>query len=145
MGVGKRVRVTDGAGATVQGRVVQVGPSWIDLGPAGRFDAASVQSIDVSDPLWNGAILGYLTGAVAAGALVMYTCLECTFKEQGVSKEQGVMGYSLMAIGAAVGAEIDRNLRRHAYRRMEQLISPRVEWRPVAGNNRRGVQVSLRF
>jgi hypothetical protein len=139
LSVGKKVRLTDRAGTTVKGRVSHVGLSSLDLGKAGRFDAAAVEQIEVSDPLWNGAIFGYLIGGVAATAVVFATCFECTFKQQDV------IGYGFIAAGVAAGVAIDLNAMRKAYHRSNQNDAPRVEWQPIVGRIRQGMQVSVRF
>jgi hypothetical protein len=137
--VGKKVRVTDRAGAIVTGRVAQRELSSIDLGPAGRFDAAAVERIDVIDPLWNGAIVGYFLGGVVGSFVVFATCFECSFKEQDI------IAYSFMAAGAGVGVGVDGKRMRNVYRRLNLPGSAHVEWQPVIGKSRQGLQVSFRF
>jgi hypothetical protein len=55
------------------------------------------------------------------------------------------VGSRVQLTGDAGGAAIDAGNRRQAYRRTDQRHSSRVEWRPMIGNNQKGVQASLRF
>jgi len=135
---GYPVYVTDSTGRRIKGDIAGLSQSAIDLGKLGRFEAASVRRIDVIDPVWNGAVLGAgLLGAPLSVVLFTYNyCEDCSTLPHVVGR---------FAIGAVVGALIDRSVIRLAYRAPEPRASPRVAWRPVFDNNRKGLHLSLRF
>ena len=70
---GERIRVTDGAGRELQGRLIDLSPSTLSLRTAGvRHD---LQEADVAvirrrqrDGLGNGALVGFLSGAAVSAA-----------------------------------------------------------------------------
>lgn len=135
---GYPVYVTDSTGRRIKGEIAGLSQSAIDLGKLGRFEAASVRRIDVIDDVWNGALLG----AFLIGYPLALVHLDRTWECDDCSVLPSVGGY---AIGAVVGALIDRRVNRLAYRAPEPRASPRVAWRPVFDNNRKGLHLALRF
>lgn len=135
---GHSVYVTNSTGQRIKGEVAGLSQSAIDLGKQGRFEAASVRRIEVIDSVWNGGVLGtFLLGYPLALAYLNRTweCDDCS--------ELPFVG--AFAIGAVVGALIDRRINRLAYRAPEPGASPRVVWRPVFDHNRKGLLLSLSF
>jgi len=130
---GYPVYVTDSTGRRIKGAIAGLSQSAIDLGKLGRFEAASVRRIDVIDPVWNGAVLGaaLLGGQLSVVLWARTACDDCT----------SAVGASV-AIGAVVGALIDRSVMRLAYRAPEPRASPRVAWRPVFDDNRKGLHLA---
>jgi hypothetical protein len=142
LAVGTRVQVTNDAGARVQGKVVHLSSSSIDLGAPGRFDVASVRQIDVRDGVWEGVAMGAVASLIPALFVTLGECLHDACSGFGMLSSQG---WAVVGAGAVVGAAIDAGHTRRAYRRTDQQYSSRVQWRPVIGNHQRGVQVALQF
>ena len=70
---GERIRVTDGAGRELRGRLIDLSPSTLSLRVAGvrhdlREAAVAVIRRQRRDRLGNGALVGFLSGA--AGVFV---------------------------------------------------------------------------
>lgn len=135
---GYPVYVTNSTGRRIKGEIAGLSQSAIDLGKLGRFEAASVRRIEVIDPVWDGAVLG----AILLGYPLALVHVDRTYNCDDCSDLPGLGGY---AIGAVVGALIDRRVNRVAYRAPESRASPRVAWGPVFDNNRKGLHLSLRF
>lgn len=135
---GYPVYVTNSTGQRIKGEIAGLSQSAIDLGKLGRFEVASVRRIEVIDPVWDGAVLG----AVLLGLPLSVVHVNRTWECDDCSDLPGLGGY---AIGAVVGALIDRRINRLAYRAPEPGASPRVAWRPVFDNNRKGLHLSLSF
>ena len=142
LAVGNRVEVTRESGARVRGTVTHLSASSLDLGASSRFDVASVRRIDVRDGVWEGIAMGVVASLVPAVFVTLADCVNDACSGFGMFSSHG---WAVVGAGAAAGAAIDARNTRQAYRRTDQRNSPRVEWTPVVGNNRRGVQVSLEF
>lgn len=135
---GYPVEVRDSTGRKIRGQVTALSDTMIELGTAGRFDAASINRIDVIDPIRSGAYGGAPFG-ILLGIVFWATIPDC---EDMCGELPSLAGG--IAIGAVTGALIDAKTRRSAYRRPEGQ-SPRVEWGPLIDSKRKGVHVSLRF
>ena len=142
LAVGNRVEVTGESGARVRGTVSQLSASSLDLGALGRFDVASVRRIDVKDGVWEGIAMGAVVSLLPAGFVTFADCVNDACSGFGMLS---LRGWAVVAAGAAAGAAIDAGNTRHAYRRTDQGNARRVEFTPVIGNNRRGVQLSVQF
>jgi hypothetical protein len=116
--------------------------SSLDLGGAGRFDVASVRRIDARDRVWNGIAAGAVASLLPAAFVSFADCLNDACSGFWILPYRG---WAVVAAGAAVGAAIDAGKTRLAYRRTDQRNASRVEWTPVIGNTRRGVQLSVQF
>lgn len=135
---GYPVYVTNSTGRRIKGEVAGLSQSAIDLGKLGRFEVASVRRIEVIDPAWNGAV----SGAFLIGLPLTLVWVDRTFECYDCSELPVLGGF---ALGAVVGALIDRRINRVAYRAPDPGASPRVVWRPVFDNNRKGLYLSLCF
>ena len=139
---GHVVYLTDGKGQRTEGRVTGVSATWIELGPSGRFDAATVHGIQVKDSIGNGVFYGMLYSLVPAGLLSMDQCQESCSALGALSAG----GWGVVAAGGVVGALIDRAVMRRAFRRAGSGTSAQLQLLPAAGGNHRAVvQVTLRF
>ena len=139
--VGDIVYVTDNAGVRTRGSVAQLLPSSIELQPSGRFEAASVRKIEVSDPISDGAAVGAVEGLISG----LFSTVACVSAPLAWCDRPGLNFWGQIAAGALVGALIDAKVMRDAYRRAESNKPQRVVWTPVLTGTRKGVQVSLRF
>lgn len=137
---GHPVYVTDHAGRRIKGAVVGLSSSSIDLGPAGRFDAASIQRVVVIDPIHNG--IG--NGAVGVGLPLSFALWVrwCDDSDCDVFVPSFAVG---LTVGALLGAIIDRNMTRAAYRAREPGTKVRLEWRPVFNGQGKAIHLSLQF
>lgn len=135
------VELTDTNGSRSRGTVVTLSASSIDLGPAGRFDAASVRTIRVVDTLWDGVGSGISYMLLPAGVVSMNQCVEsCT--------SFGLLtpaGWTVLAAGGVLGAVIDRSRMRVAFRRPEPSAPDAVEWRLEIGGGANSVRLAFRF
>jgi hypothetical protein len=135
---GTPVYVTDSTGRRIKGKLAGLSRSAIDLGKAGRFDAASVRRIDEIDSVWDGAI----DGAAILGLPIFLVLWDRNYCDDCSSLPSTVGGW---AIGAVVGALLDRRVNRLAYRAPDPRASPRVVWTPVFDDKRKGLHLSVRF
>ena len=142
LAVGARVDVTRESGARVRGTVVHLSSSFLDLGPSGRLDAASVRQIDVRDGVWEGVAAGAVAALAPALFVTLADCVNDPCSAFGMLSSQG---WAVVAAGAAAGAALDARNMRRAFRRTDQRNASRVQWRPVIGTSQRGVLMSLRF
>jgi hypothetical protein len=100
------IYVTDTNGVTVKGRVAQLSAVSLDLrgdaGPRLRFSERDVNNVvaERSDSLWNGALIGFTTGALS-GLLI-----ELAGRTQ-YEKFSGLGAAGLGATGLATGFLID--------------------------------------
>ena len=131
------VFVTDRAGRRVKGLITALSPTSIELGPAGRFDAASVRHIEVTDPLLNGAV----TGAALIGVPVFFALWNGSYCDDCSALPSFIAG---MGIGVASGALIDRRRLRTAYH-SGRGTGPRAQVRPIGDRHLRMLQVSFTF
>jgi hypothetical protein len=142
LAVGNRVEVTGESGARVRGTVVQLSASSLDLGAAGRFDVESVRRINVRDGLWEGIAAGAVASLLPAAFVSFAACINEACSGFWILPFRG---WAVVGAGAVAGAAIDAGKTRLAYRRTDQRNAPRVEWTPLIGNTRRGVQLSVQF
>jgi hypothetical protein len=140
--IGNRVEVTRESGARVRGTVSQLSASFVDLGPSGRFDAASIREIRVRDGVWEGVAIGTAASMIPALFVTLSECLNDPCSGLGMLSFRG---WSVVAAGAIIGAAVDGGSTRHAYRRTDRRSAFGVQWSPVIGNNQAGMLVSLQF
>lgn len=140
---GQTVVVTDASGRQTKGKVSDVSPpSLVLLTPEARtFAEGTVTEIRRPDPLRNGALTGLGVGVGAGIAIVRAMCADGP--DCGPSLQ---VGTAAAGIGAAVGAGIDALLNKRGrvlYRSRQQTLSLRLS--PLAGKDRQGILVSVRF
>ena len=151
---GQKVRITDDQGREWQGRIEALGPDNLVLWAKDRqrrdLPYAAILRIDrPHDTLANGALIGFLSGAVyGVAALVAEANADC---EPGAFFDCGdptgaayvIIPPILGAIGAGIGVAIDALVRRDAtlFRRGES----RVMLAPSLGRDVRGLSLSIRW
>jgi hypothetical protein len=140
-GIGDVVYVTQNDGRTRKGTVTQLGLSGISLGALGRIDEASVRRIDVSDPIWDGAVTGVILSVVPAflsrWSSCLHSCSTVGFLTPG--------GWGMVAAGAFIGGVVDKKVMRNAYRRPEEGPTHSVRWTPVLGRGTAGFALRASF
>ena len=107
--VGDAIYLTDATGRTKKGRITHLSASSIEMEPAYQFDAEVVRRIELSDPVWDGALFGALFGW--GGAL--YARGPCL--TGGIACGPADHPNLMLAAGAIVGWGIDTLVRRRAY------------------------------
>ena len=141
---GERIRVTDGAGRELRGRLIDLSSSTLSLRVAGvRHD---LQEADVAvirrqrrDGLGNGALVGFLSGAAVAASLL---------NAEGGSIRRGAAlpVMSLFgAAGAGVGVGVDALIERSQVVYRAEDASRRLTLSPLLSRDRRGLSLSLAF
>ncbi len=138
-GVGSVVYVTDDRGRTSKGTVAWLGPESIDLGASGRFDAPSIRTIQVRDPIWGGVAIGAEAGLAAACFAYLQWC------QNGPCNDFGWAFGGMVATGGLVGGLIDAKVMRHAYHRLDTSGSPSVRWSPLLTGHALGLRMNVRF
>ena len=139
VGIGDVVYVTQSDGRRTKGTVTRLDVSGISLGALGRFDELAVRRIDVSDPIWDGVMLGAVIALTPAGLAALSDCSDSCSQAGFLTPA----GWGIVAAGALIGGAIDKNAMRHAYRKVEPRHSFWVTpaWTPRAA----GVVVMLDF
>jgi hypothetical protein len=143
--IGDTVYVTDDAGHRGKGTVRRLSPSSIELQPSGRFEAASVQKVEVSDPTGDGAARGAVLGGLLSLAAELFGCLLIVNEDHPLCQEPLLFGAIGVVGGAILGRAADAHTLRAAYIRTRPSQSRGVQWTPVLGPNKKGIRVSLHF
>ena len=140
---GERIRVTDGAGRELRGRLIDLSPSTLSLRVAGvRHD---LQEADVAvirrqqrDGLGNGALVGFLSGAAVAVSLLN---AEGSIRRGAALPVMSLFG----AAGAGVGVGVDALIERSQVVYRAEGASRRPTISPLLSRDRRGLSLSLAF
>ena len=150
---GQKVRVTDDQGREWQGRIEGLAPDNLVLLTKDRqrrdVPYAAILRIDrPHDTLANGALIGFVSGAVyGVVALVAEENPDCEpggfFCDDPSAAMYGVIPPVLGAIGAGIGVGIDALIRRDPtlFRRGDS----RVMLAPSLGHGVRGLSLSVRW
>ena len=136
---GQTVVVTDATGQRTKGKVADVSPSsLVVLVPDARtFTERTVSEIRITDPVWNGALIG---AAIGTGFAMWDYLID--------PSEPGNAAIFTVAIGlgSAIGAGIDALVNRGGTLVYAAPRPPRrVTISPVLGKDRQGALVSVRF
>jgi hypothetical protein len=140
--VGTVVYVTDDTGRRTKGTIAEFQPSAIRLAEGGRFEEASIRRIDVSDSVLDGAAQGALLGILPA---VLITGDHCGSESCSTFGRLSAGGWAAILGGGAVGALLDSQVMRHAYRRPKGSASAPVLWMPIAEAHTAGVRLVIQF
>ena len=140
---GETILVTDTSGNTLKGSLVQVGPSLEVRVPheeaPRRFAERDVNNVvaERRDPLWNGMLIGFATGAVP-GVLI-------ELAQSSKFDAHGPVG--LAAVGFLTGWLIDvvnkEKVTVFVHAPARQTLSIGVA--PLLGKSAAGVQMSVKF
>jgi hypothetical protein len=141
VGVADTVYVTGTDGLKTKGTVTEVSLSEIALGAQGRFDEASVSLIEVNDSIADGILQGALLSLIPAFLVSYRSCIE----RCDIIGFLTPAGWGIVAGGAFVGGLIDKGVMRRAYRRSAGASTMSLQWTPVLGRGRAGVEVRLVF
>lgn len=137
---GESLQVTDTAGRTVQGRVVQVTSSRLDLITRGNqpytIDQPDVVRITGKDSNLNGMMFGLLGGLGVGAALGGAGC----GGDSSCSAAQLAVGLPVGAgVGLFAGYAIDRSISRKLFERGAKTVAVR----PEAGKRMVGASVTV--
>ncbi len=138
VGPGDTIIVTDNRGQTVRGPITKITSTTLGVGPANRFDAASIQQIK-SRPGLEWGRLGGVLGAALTPATLGLACVNSSNNCFTLLALVGAAG------GALIGVGLDAAVMRQAYRRTAPSGSPAIAWRPYASGKRLGIHVSMQF
>ena len=137
---GRTIVVTDASGQQIKGKVRELSgspPSLVIAAPGPRtFTEGAVTEIRTSDSLVNGALIG---GSIGTGLAMWDYFIDPS--EPG----NGIIFTVAIGLGTAIGAGIDalRDGRRVLYRPAQPKRSLTIA--PLAGRDRRGVQIRVLF
>jgi hypothetical protein len=146
---GDNVYVTDSAGTTAKGRILNLSRSSLELmvdGQRRSWLQNDVREIRQwrGDSLRNGALIGLGAGAGTAGVIWAVYC-----SGGGCENDGGVVAGNIAlmgGLGAAVGAGIDALIpHKQTIFRNETDGSARLTIRPIVNRSNRGVQVAWSF
>jgi hypothetical protein len=141
--VGDAIVITDAEGRRGEGKVTDLTASTITLQMADSrkfvFPERSVRNILKVDSKWDGALIGFLAGAVPGSRVTQFSC-----GEFNTCDRQALFGVLIFGgLGMAIGAGIDESKRKVLY------LSPQsgkgLTVSPIIGGGSRGALISLRF
>jgi hypothetical protein len=141
LAVGDTVYVERDSGKEIKGQVTEVSPTGFRLASSSQFDLSSIQRIEVTDPVWDGALMGALVAVVPAGLVTLSDCSVSCSSHAGLT----AAGWGIVALGFGIGAGIDSSIMRVAYRRTGPSPTHRVLVAPIATSQERSVRVFIRF
>ena len=141
---GDRIAVTNRAGQELQGQLIDLSPTALSL----QIDDArhNLDETDVAvvrrrhrDSLQNGAVIGFISGAVVAGILMADENMSCC-------RATYVLVTSLFgAAGAGIGVGFDAGYVASQVIYTARRSTRRVAVSPLLSRDRRGLAVSLEF
>ena len=142
---GDEVTVTDGSGASVKGRILDLSPAALKLAVNGgglEFSMADVRAIVQQRHLSykKSAAWGFIIGA-GLGSLAAVPASECR-NCGGVSVAAGLM---FGGIGAGIGAGVAAATSTTRVVFVNAASTRKVTLAPIVDRDRHGVQLSLRF
>lgn len=141
LAVGDTVYVDRDSGREIKGRVTEVLPTGFRLASSPELQMASVRRVEVTDSVWDGALMGALIAVVPAGLVMMGDCVDACSSHGGLTPA----GFGIVALGFGLGAGIDSSIMRVAYRRTGSKPAHHVLVAPVATPQERSVRVFVRF
>jgi hypothetical protein len=152
--VNQTIEIETDNGGLVTGKVAEITPTSITVlrRPAPAVDGTrpnqlerltvseqGVRRIRRMDSLWNGAVIGFVAGAIPASYIFQFGC-----GEDGSCGSAGAMGLLIGGgVGLAVGAGVDGLLHKTLY---EAAAAPNsIAFAPMIGGGRRGVSLTVKF
>jgi hypothetical protein len=147
---GDTLSVTDATGTRIQGRLVNVSATSLELSYRGArraFTIADIREIRRREPdgRWNGALIGLAAGSGAGLLSIPVTC-GTNDKECGA-----IVGLLFVPIGAAIGtvtgAMIDGRMAKSTLLYRGPASTPRaaLSLAPLVGRRSRGFALTVRF
>ena len=150
LNVGQEVKVREEAGRSVRGKVVSISSSQLVVArrqfwfPYFRprkeevFAEDVVESVDIVDSVWNGALIGAAGGA----PFLVHAILQFDRDENLSGLPLMLYGLPAIMMGVTFGSVIDGRINQTIYR---QTQTPRVTLAPVLGRDQKGIVAHVRF
>lgn len=140
---GQNAIVTLKDGHAVEGRVISLSPSWIDLrradGGSDRIEAADVQTLKRTGPIWDGAVKGALIATIPAMVQGAGDCYDC-------KAHDAVTAYAIFGpICAGMGLLIDAMVGPKTVYKTPSARRVAVTIIPPGLSERRGLLATIRF
>ena len=148
---GRKVVVTEADGRRTKGRVAEITPSSIALlvrdewGTERRqvFSDGGIRTINRTDSVWNGLLIGLGAGIVASEVFVRQNCGPRGYDNECAAIVTAVGWVTFVPGGATVGALIDKFTGNDLLYRA--VSGSTFSIAPIVGPTIGGVAVSLRF
>jgi len=147
LSIGESVRVIDGSGSVIEGKIADISPDSLTLkNRKAKLPADSIQVLQKRhrDPWWNGFLIG--GGAGALGGLLL-SKTQCRNDSECSAIATAAFVPAGMAIGMATGALIDRAVTKYdtVYTSNKMSTEHKFQVSPVISRKQKGISVSFAF